>query len=288
MVEEEERQGHAIRVHEPSQPEAILSKFDGPPDVLCIHSQLGAATYHDGVPKIMWMHGEPLSSVGNGISMRAIVDLAPLMDAFICMRKDEWPIWNAIKRTYLVPKGVDLRHFHPLAGGVEKLVGEPAILYYENWRRERNPLILCRAMVEVVKILPRARLHLYNCPGGKMGDTFHQLIRHCRWATFVKSLRGPETDVNGLLNRADIVVSCLYPLYARGIEALAAGKAFIGPGYREHDYPFQCDLEVHSLAATIVRCWENYGTINYREWAERHHDVAMTVAQSMDVYRRYV
>ena len=47
-------------------------------DIHTIHSQINIRTYHDGKPKIMWMHGEPLSSVGNGISMKAIVDLAPI------------------------------------------------------------------------------------------------------------------------------------------------------------------------------------------------------------------
>jgi len=73
----------------------------------------------------MLCHGEPLSSVGNGVSMKAIIDLAPLCDAFICMRKDEWPIWSSIKRTFVVPKGIDLEVFKPLPGVTERLSGEP-------------------------------------------------------------------------------------------------------------------------------------------------------------------
>lgn len=289
LVEEEQRQGHQIRVHEPSVPTAILNTFEGPPDLHCIHSQLGMETYHDGIPKFMWMHGEPLGSVGNTISMRAIVDLAPTCEAFLCMRKEEWPIWNAIRRTYLVPKGIDLQRFRPLNGDCpEKLVGEPAVLYYENWRGERNPLILCRAMVEVVKRFPKATLHLYNCPGGKMAETFLKLINHCRWYTFVKTIHGAEPEVNVLLNRADIVVSCLHPLYARGIEAFGAGKAFIGPGYREHDYPYTCDLEVQSMADAIITCWDERGKMDFRAWAEQHHDVTKTVHESLDVYQRYL
>lgn len=287
LVEEEERQGHGVRVHEPSKPTPILDKFEGPPNIHCIHSQLGMEAYHDSIPKVMWMHGEPLGSVGNGVSMRAIVDLAPSMEAFICMRKEEWSIWNAIKRTYLVPKGIDLTRFKPLEG-VEKLEGDPAILYYENWRGERNPLILCRAMAEVTKKLPNAKLHLYNCPGGKMADTFLKLSNHCRWYTFLKTIHGPVDDANTLLNSADIVVSCLHPLYARGIEALGAGKAFICPGYKEYDYPHTCDLEVYSMADAIVKCWENYNATNYRQWAERYHNVADSVRASLSVYERFL
>jgi hypothetical protein len=170
----------------------------------------------------------------------------------------------------------------------DKLAGTPAVLYYENWRGQRNPLYLCLAMQAVHAVLPTARLHLFNCPGGKMGDTFQQLIQHCRWWTFIGSLKGAQPDPNHLLNRADIVVSCLFPLYARGLEAFGAGKAFIGPGYREPGYPWTCDLEPSSLADAIVRCWTDYGSVNYRQWAEQHHDVAETVRQSVDVYKRYL
>ena len=287
LVEEEERQGHAVCVREPSTG-AILYGTDAPPDVHLIHSQLHPSAYHDGVPKIMWMHGEPLGSVGNQISMRAIVDLAPLCDAFICMRQEEWSTWNAIRRTHVVQKGIDLQRFHPLEPAPPRFTGKPAVLYYENWRGQRNPLTLCLAMREVAQTLPEARLHLYNCPGGKMADTFQRLIDHGRWYTFIGSLKGPERDVNRLLNRGDIIVSCLYPLYARGIEALGAGRAFIGPGYREPEYPYTCELEAHSMAQAIVKCWREYGTFDFRRWAEQRHDVAETIRQAVDVYKRYL
>lgn len=288
LAEEEQRQGHGIRMQEPSGKEPLLETFEGSPDVHCIHSQLAPSTYHDGIPKIMWMHGEPLGSVGNGISMRAIVDLAPSCEAFICMRKEEWPVWNAIRRTHLVTKGIDLTRYKPLETPPEKLNGSPAVLYYENWRGQRNPLLLCLAMMEVQRVLPEARLHLYNCPGGKMFDTFNRLINHCRWHTFIGSLKAQEKDVVRLLNRADIVVSCLYPLYARGIEAFGCGKAFIGPGYKESGYPYQCELEAKSMAAAIIKCHEEQGKVDFRKWAEVHHNITDTARQCVDIYQRYV
>jgi glycosyltransferase involved in cell wall biosynthesis len=209
------------------------------------------------------------------------------------MRKEEWPIWNAIRRTYVVSKGIDLTKFKPLE--VEKLPGEPAILYYENWRNQRNPLIACLAVQELRKVYPKAQLHLYNCPGGKMFDTFSKLITHCRWYTFIGSLKGAEKDVPTLLNKADIVVSGLYPLYARGIEAFGCGTGFVGPGYREHDYPYQCDLEVFSMKNALARCWSDVGSqgreyaqMYFRKWAEQHHNVTDTVKQTIDVYNRYL
>ena len=109
-----------------------------------------------------------------------------------------------------------------------------------------------------------------------------------KWWTFIRTLAGPVKDVNLLYNRGDIVVSGLFPLYARGIEALGAGKAFIGPGYREAGYPWTCSLDPHSMAEAIVSCWEGYSSIDYRKWAEERHDVAETVRQSIDVYKRYL
>jgi glycosyltransferase involved in cell wall biosynthesis len=283
-----EMAGHSVCIKEPGDG-AVRWGVAKDPDLHTIHSQLNPDAYYDRKPKFMWMHGEPLSSVGNGVSMKAICDLSSKIDAFLCMRKDEWPIWNSIKRTYLVDKGIDLDFYCP-APGTEKLEGEPAILYLENWRGSRNPLYLCMAMEKIQQKLPKAKLHLYNCRDPKMKETFQSLIKNNKWWTFIKGLNGPVDikDVNQLYNRADIVVSCLFPLYARSIEAFGAGKAFIGPGYKEHDYPFQCDLSPDSIADTIIRCWENYDQINYREWAILHHNVENTVKQSLDAYGRYL
>lgn len=290
LAKYEERQGHSVLIKQPGEDQIIYSKGmkDGDEDVHCIHSQINIKAYHDSKPKVMWMHGEPLSSVGNGVSMKAIVDLAPIVDAFVCMRKEEHLIWNSIKRTYLVPKGIDLEKYKPLEGITEKLSGEPSVLYIENWRGQRNPLYLCVAMQEVHKKYPNARLHLYNCNDKRMLETFQALNKNNKWWTFMRSLQGPVNDVNLLYNRVDMVVSCLYPLYARGIEAFGAGKAFIGPGYKEPDYPYQCDLQPESMAQAIINCWENYDKIDYRKYAEKHHDVNETVKQSIKIYERYL
>jgi glycosyltransferase involved in cell wall biosynthesis len=220
--------------------------------------------------------------------MKAIVDLAPMVDSFICMRKEELLIWNSIKKTYLVNKGIDLEVYKPGTEINEKLSGEPAVLYIENWRGQRNPLYLCVAMQEVYKKYPKARLHLYNLTDQRMKDTFQSLYKNNKWWTFLRSMQGPVNDVNKLYNQVDMVVSCLYPLYARGIEAFGAGKAFIGPGYREEGYPYTCELQPESMAKAITDCWENYDKINYRKWAEDRHDVAETVRQSVAVYQRYL
>ena len=283
-----ERAGHSVCIKEPGDG-AVKWGVARDPDIHTIHSQINPDAYYDRKPKVMWMHGEPLSSVGNGVSMKAICDLSPRVDAFMCMRKDEYPIWSSIKRTYLVDKGIDLEFYTPL-GGQEKLAGEPAVLYSENWRGTRNPLYLCMAMEKVWQKYPKARLHLYNCNDQKMKDTFQALIKNNKWWTFIASLNGAVDfkEINALYNRADIVASCLFPLYARSIEAFGAGKAFICPGYKEHDYPHQCDLDVDSIANAIIKCWENYDQVDYRAWAEKYHNVENTVKQSLDAYGRYL
>jgi glycosyltransferase involved in cell wall biosynthesis len=187
-----------------------------------------------------------------------------------------------------VPKGIDLEVYKPLDGITERLSGEPAVLYIENWRGQRNPLYVCLAMQEVHKKYPNARLHLYNCQDKRMKETFDALIKNNKWWTFIRSFNGATPDVNLLYNRVDMVVSGLYPLYARGIEAFGAGKAFIGAGYKEPDYPYQCEFSPESMAEAIIKCHENYGQLNFRKWAEDRHDVNETVKQSIDIYKRYI
>jgi glycosyltransferase involved in cell wall biosynthesis len=220
--------------------------------------------------------------------MRALVEMVPLCAAFIAMRKDEVQIWKALKNeTFLVPKGIDLEVYKPLPV-TQRLSGEPAILYYENWRGVRNPLYWCVAMQEVHKKYPNARMHLYNCIDKNMVDTFQALNTHCHWWPWLRSISGVVPDVNLLLNQVDIVVSGLFPLYARSIEAFGAGKAFISPGYNEHDYPWICNYDPMSMADVIIKCHENYDKVNYRKWAEDFHDVRNTVKESVKVYERYL
>lgn len=297
LVQAEEQLGHRVCLREPTDETGAAGKLlygaELQPDVELVHSQMPITAYFNKVPKFLWMHGEPLGSVGNGVSMKAIVDMAPKVDAFIAMRQEEHAVWNTIKKTYVVPKGIDLDRFHPLdklPDGVVKLSGEPAILYVEHWRGQRNPLYWCAAMEQVWQKYPKARLHLFNCTDKKMYATFKSLIDHNKWWTFIRSLSGPvaDADVNTLYNRADIVVSGLYPLYARSIEAFGAGKAFIGPGYTDPEYPWHCELHPDSMAKALIECWENYDKYDYRKWAEQKHDVKDTVKQSIEIYQRYL
>lgn len=284
----EARLGHEVAIREPQG--QLLWGHDLDPDIITIHSQLNPTFYHDRKPKAFICHGEPLSSVGNGVSFKAVLDLAPLMDCFICMRRQEVAVWSTIKRTYLTRKGCDLEVFAPIEG-VEKLEGEPAILYYENQRGVRNPLYLFCAMIEVQKKLPKARLHVYNISDKKQADTWQTFVKQCKLWTFVRSLQGPvkQQDVAGLLNRADMVVSALFPLSARGIEALACGRAYVSAGYDEPGYPWRVpEYSVEAFAETIIDCWSDYQKIDYRQWAEDHHDEKDATAERIAIYEKYL
>ncbi len=302
IVQAEERLGHRVLLREPTDDQAMPGQvLYGDPDMVadveCVHSQMPLTSNYSRAPKFLFCHGEPLSSVSNGMSMKAIVDMAPKIDAFIAMREEEAAIWQTIKRTYVVPKGIDLERFRPLdvpahVQGEDrtKLSGAPAVLYCEHWRQQRNPLYWCVAMQKVWQALPGARLHLFNSPGGKMHDTFSVMAKHNRWFTFLRTIAGAVDDgqVNHLYNRADIAVSGLYPLYARTIEAFGAGKAFIGPGYTDPDYPWHCDYHPDSMAEAILACWAARDKVDYRAWAERKHDVMDTARQLVAIYGRYL
>lgn len=290
LAKYEQLAGHSVCVRQPTG--GVIYGTCGQYDVTSAHHQLDPSQYYDGKPKILWTHGEPLSSIGNGISMRATVEMASKCSAFISMRKDELSLWRMIHpNTYLVTKGIDLDVYKPLPGITERLSGEPAILYYENIRGTRNPLYWLCAMQKVHAKWPNARLHLYNVSDKKMFETFQALNTCCHLWPFLRTISGPVEGpeaVNLLLNRVDIVVSGLFPLYARSIEAFGAGKAFISPGYSEFRYPWTCAYDPESMADAIIACWSDYQKVNYRQWALDHHDVRNTVAESVKIYERFL
>ena len=61
-----ERAGHSVCVQEPGDGK-ILYGMRREPDMHTIHSQLNPESYFDKKPKFLYTHGEPLSSVANGI-----------------------------------------------------------------------------------------------------------------------------------------------------------------------------------------------------------------------------
>lgn len=283
----EARLGHDVAIREPQGRLLFGQEFE--PDVHVISSQFSPQHFHDQKPKLMVLHGEPLSSVANGVSMRAIVDLATICDAFLAMRREEMEIWQTIKRTYYTGKGVDCEVFKPLES-VQRLEGEPAVLIYENPRGHRNGLYPLIAMKLVWQQLPKARFHMFNMNDKRMTETFQVLVKHAKLWPFVRTIAGSvkQQDVPKLLNSCDIVVSGLFPLYARSIEALACGKAFISAGYKEPGYPWVCDFSPESMAEAIIACWTDYQKCDYRDFALKHHDEAEVSKVRCAIYEKYL
>lgn len=288
IAKAEEDLGHTVTIKQPADG-VLLYGEDMDPDVHCVHSQLPAMHLYDNKPKFLWAHAEPGHAIANGVTFQAMLELAPKADAIICMRRDEQEYWSHLARTYVVTKGIDLDVFKPQEVPEEKkLAGRPAVLYYENWRGERNPLPWIVAMARVFRRLPEAKLHLYNCPDKDMGGLFLTAVNQCKWAPFVASLCGPEEDVSALINSADIVVSSIPFLYARSIEAFGCGKPLICPGYRLPSYPYQCEFDPVSMAQALADAWERRELWGARRWAEEHHDVCETARQAVAVYERYL
>lgn len=284
----EQRLGHDVCLKEPNGP-VLVGDDAGHFDIETIHSQCDIRSYHNGVPKVLIAHGEPLSSWGNGVSWKAVLDMASLIECIIAMRTQEQILWQSIKKTFVVPKGVDLTQFRPLGQPGEMLPGEPAVLIYENSRGNRNVLYPIVAMLHLWRRFPRARLHILNVTDKKTYDTLSTFVHYSKLWPFVRTIHGPvaHDEVNSWLNRCHIVISSLYPLYARSIEAFGAGKPLICPGYREHNYPYQCELQPESMADALARCWENYDQHDWRAYAEKHHNALESSRQMVAIYERY-
>lgn len=75
-------------------------------DIHCIHSQIPLEFYKDDKPKFLFLHGEPDYGMLYKISTSAIMDLVPIVDAFIAFNPAEARLWNGFKRTYVIPKGI--------------------------------------------------------------------------------------------------------------------------------------------------------------------------------------
>ena len=138
----------------------------------------------------------------------------------------------------------------------------------------------------VYQQLPDARLHLYNCDDPKMYKTFMAMSDYCKLPIFLRSLMGPVIDVVDLYNKADIVVSCLNPLYARtAVESLACGTKFVSPGYAIDNYPFKCEFSPESIAAAIIKAWKDK-QFEARKWAEDHHSAEEMTKQALNIYEK--
>jgi glycosyltransferase involved in cell wall biosynthesis len=286
LAKYEEKAGHTVALREPRNSKTFYGFADDDFDIHCIHSQINPHYYKDKRPKLLFLHGEPDYGVLYKISTNAIMDLVPVVDAFIAFNEAEGKIWNSFKRTYVIPKGVDLEKYKPIEQD-KKLKGEPTVLYAEHWRAFRHPLHAFIALEKVVKKLPKLKFYPMGCPVPEK-DFWTRLIKQNRYNFFTPALSSWDSDIVGWLNRADIIVSPVFPSYGRvSIEAMACNKPVVAYKTNPHaDY--KCEpYDPDDMAEKILQCWDEKPNTQ-REYAEKHLDAKTMAEEAAEIYRRFI
>lgn len=282
----EEKMGHSITVRQPKD-KSLVYGFEGEDfDIHCIHSQINPDYYKDSKPKILFLHGEPDYGMLVKISINAIMDLIPILDAMVCFNEAESRIWQSFKRTFTITKGIDLDSYYPKDYG-KKLVGSPAILYAEHWRQFRHPLHTFIALEEVHKKLPGMRFYPFGCPPDEK-PFWLRLVNNNKYGTFTPGVFPPQKHMPALLNMADIVVSPVFPSYGRvSLEALACNKPVVGYNTNPHATykvdPYQPD----QMAQAILACWETKPN-GQRHYAEENLSAKKMAEEAVAIYGRFI
>ena len=286
LAKYEERLGHHISLRAPKDNKTFLGFADDDFDIHAVHSQINPHYYKDSKPKVLFLHGEPDYGMLYKVSTQAIMDLTPLMDGFIAFNKDEARIWNSFKRTYLIPKGIDLEIYKPQDLG-KKLKGKPAILYCEHWRTFRHPMHVLIAMEEVKKKIPTAMFYPFGCPDSEQ-PFWLNLIKRNRYTHFCPGVFKRQKNLNNLINLADIVVSPVFPSYGRvSLEAKACNKPVVAYKTNPHaDY--KCEpYDPDDMAAKIIQCYEEKPT-GQRKYAEENLNAEDMAKAAIEIYRRFL
>lgn len=286
LAKYEERAGHSISLRTPAEQQTFYGFKDDDFDVHAIHSQIHPHYYKDDKPKLLFLHGEPDYGMMVKISTQAIMDLVPLCDAFIAFNPDEAKIWNSFKRTYVIPKGVDLETYKPMSVK-KKLKGNPAILYTEHWRTFRHPLHAFVALERVKKKLPGMRFYPFGCPDSEHAFWL-RIIKQNRYVIFTPGIFKRQKNTTGLINMADMIVSTVFPSYGRvSLEALACDKPVIGYNSNPHATYTCPPYDPDALAEAIVKCYEE--KLNgQRAYAEKHLDAKVMADEAIKIFKRFV
>lgn len=282
----EEREGHEVQLRKPKENQTFYGSGNDDFDIHCIHSQINPKYYKDGRPKMLFLHGEPDYGMLVKISTQAIMDLAPTVDAFISLNPDEANIWKSFKRTYVIPKGIDLESYKPVDMG-KKFNGNPAVVYAEHWRTFRHPLHSLVAMDIVKQRLPKARFYAFGCPD-KDKAFWLRLIRQNHYTVFTPGIFKRQKDQNAIFNMADIVLSPVFPSYGRvSLEAKACNKPVVAYKSNPHaDY--KCEpYNPMSMAQAILDCWREKPN-GQRQYIKTKCNVKNTAHEAIKIYERFV
>lgn len=286
LAKYEERLGHQVSMRTPSE-QTHLYGFKGDDfDIHCIHSQIHPLYYKDGKAKVLFLHGEPDYGMLNKISTSAIMDLVPIVDAFIAFNEAEAKLWSSFKRTYVIPKGIDLESYKPFDVG-KKLNGDPAVVYAEHWRGFRHPFHCLIALEKVANKLPKMRFYPFGCPPTEK-DFWLRLIRQNKYNRFTPGVFQAQKNMVGLLNISDIVVSPVFPSYGRvSLEALACNRPVVAYKTNPHA-TFKCEpYDADDMAEKILQCWEEKPN-GQRQYAETHLSAQLMAEKAIEIYRRFL
>lgn len=286
LAKYEERLGHSVSLRTPAEQQTFYGFKDDDFDVHAIHSQINPHYYKDDKPKLLFLHGEPDYGMMVKVSTQAIMDLVPLCDAFIALNPDEAKIWNSFKRTYIIPKGVDLEAYRPMAVK-SKLKGNPAILYTEHWRTFRHPLHVFVALERVKRKLPGMRFYPFGCPDSEHAFWI-RIIKQNRYVTFTPGVFKRQKNTVGLINMADMVVSPVFPSYGRvSLEALACNKPVVAYDTNPHATYKVKPYDPDDMAEKIISCYEERCN-GQRQYAEKYLDAKDMANEAIKIYKRFV
>jgi len=286
LAKNEEALGHEISLRTPKEQQLIYGFGGEEFDIHCIHSQIPPAYFKDKRSKVLFLHGEPDYGMLYKVSTSAIMDLVPIVDAFIAFNPAEARLWETFKRTYVIPKGIDLDSYRPVALD-KKLDGAPAILYAEHWRNFRHPFHTFVALEKVANKIPGMRFYPFGCPPEEK-DFWLRLVRQNKYNRFCPGVFQQQANMVGLLNMADIVVSPVFPSYGRvSLEALAVNKPVVAYKTNPHA-TFKCEpYDPDDMAEKIIKCWEEKPN-GQRHYAEEHLSARAMAEAAVAVYRRFV
>lgn len=282
----EEKLGHHVALRTPKENQTFYGFTDDDFDVHAVHSQINPHYYKDDKPKVLFLHGEPDYGMLHKISTQAIMDLIPLMDCLVAFNPDEGKIWDSFKRTYTIPKGVDLEKYKPLALD-KSLNGNPVILYCEHWRTFRHPMHVFIAMERVIRKIPTAIFYPFGCPKEEQ-PFWLRLVKQNRYTAFCPGVFQRQNDMTSLMNLADVVVSPVFPSYGRvSLEAIACGKPVVAYKTNPHAN-YKCEpYDPDDMAEKIIQCYEEKPTLQ-REYAEKNLDAMDMAKGAVEIYRRFV
>lgn len=286
LAKYEQKAGHIPSLRIPNTNETFYGPKDDDFDIHCIHSQIHPHYWKDNKPKLLFLHGEPDYGMLLKVSTQAILDLVPLADAFITFNPQEAKIWNSFKRTYTIPKGIDLTRYKENKLS-KKFKGSPSILYCEHWRQFRHPLHVFIALEKVYKKLPNLRFYPFGCPE-KEKAFWLRLVKQNRYVNFCPGVFRPQKEISTLINMSDIVVSPVFPSYGRvSLEALACNKPVIA--YKSNPHAtFTCEpYDPDDMAQKIMQCWEEKpnGQIKY---AKQFLSAELMANEAIKIYRRFI